>query len=345
MYCIRCGVELEENAEKCPLCETPVPKIENEDMGIYEGEYPFVNINLYELKMKKVKKAVFMSFFTISIISMLEVFFQNIIVYGHIGWAYYVIPSILLFDLMLFVMLNSHSMRQNLFFILVGLTSFLLIIDYGDKRLSWSLGRGIPITLAFCFIGLIFSFVWDKNKKDKIKILNFFLFFVGVFLLILEFIIRKKFSWSIWASIPLFVLNVMLRYAYKSYKEEFERRLQNIFLVNTSFYDLKGEKVYHSLFLGMLIWLRDKYEVKSNGERGHGRYDAMLIPLDKIKPAYIFEFKVSKTIKGLTAKAEEALEQIKEKQYHAGLKEKGISKIYKIGIAFKGKNVKVKYEI
>ncbi|WP_336020379.1 AAA family ATPase [Fusobacterium polymorphum] len=127
--------------------------------------------------------------------------------------------------------------------------------------------------------------------------------------------------------------------------EEFERRLQNIFLVNTSFYDLKGEKVYHSLFLGMLIWLRDKYEVKSNGERGYGRYDAMLIPLDKVKPAYIFEFKVSKTIKGLTAKAEEALEQIKEKQYDAGLKEKGISKIYRIGIAFKGKNVKVKYEV
>ena len=123
MYCIRCGVELEENAEKCPLCETPVPKIENEDMGIYEGEYPFVNINLYELKMKKVKKAVFMSFFTISIISILEVFFQNIIVYGHIGWAYYVIPSILLFDLMLFVILNSHTMRQNLFFIL----SFLFL--------------------------------------------------------------------------------------------------------------------------------------------------------------------------------------------------------------------------
>ena len=127
--------------------------------------------------------------------------------------------------------------------------------------------------------------------------------------------------------------------------EEFERRLQNIFLVNTSFYDLKGEKVYHSLFLGMLIWLRDNYEVKSNGEGGHGRYDAMLIPLDKIKPAYLFEFKVSKTIKGLNAKAEEALTQIKEKQYDAGLKELGISKVYRIGIAFKGKNVKVKYEV
>ncbi|WP_338951443.1 AAA family ATPase [Fusobacterium nucleatum] len=127
--------------------------------------------------------------------------------------------------------------------------------------------------------------------------------------------------------------------------EEFERRLQNIFLVNTSFYDLKGEKVYHSLFLGMLIWLRDKYEVKSNGERGHGRYDAMLIPLDKVRPAYVFEFKVSKTIKVLNAQAEEALEQIKEKQYDVGLKDLRITKIYRIGIAFKGKNVKVKYEI
>ncbi|ERT44104.1 ATP-binding protein [Fusobacterium nucleatum] len=127
--------------------------------------------------------------------------------------------------------------------------------------------------------------------------------------------------------------------------EEFERRLENIFLVNTSFYDLKGEKVYHSLFLGMLIWLRDKYEVKSNGERGYGRYDAMLIPLDKVRPAYVFEFKVSKTIKVLNAKAEEALEQIKEKQYDVGLKDLGITKIYRIGIAFKGKNVKVKYEI
>jgi len=225
MYCIRCGIELEENAEKCPLCETAVPKMENEGNGIYEGEYPFVNINLYELKMKKVRKAIFTAFFTISIISILEVFFQNMIVYGSIGWAYYVIPSILLFDLMLFVLLNSHTLRQNLFFIFVGLTTFLLIIDYGDKTLSWSLGRGIPITVAFCFVGLAFSFVWDKHKSDRIKILNFFLFFVGVFLLMLEFIIRKRFSWSIWASIPLFVLNIMLRYAYKSYKEEFERRL------------------------------------------------------------------------------------------------------------------------
>ena len=127
--------------------------------------------------------------------------------------------------------------------------------------------------------------------------------------------------------------------------DEFGRMLEEIFLINTSFHDLKAESVYHTFLLGMLIWLRDKYEVKSNGERGQGRYDILLLPLDKKKPAFVFEFKVSKTIKGLESKAEEALSQIKEKQYDAGIKELGIDKIYRIGLAFKGKKVKIKYEL
>ena len=127
--------------------------------------------------------------------------------------------------------------------------------------------------------------------------------------------------------------------------KEFGKMLEEIFLINTSFHDLKAESVYHTFLLGMLIWLRDKYEVKSNGERGQGRYDILLLPLDKKKPAFIFEFKVSKTIKGLESKAREALNQIKEKQYDVGIKESGIDKIYRIGLAFKGKKVKIKYEL
>lgn len=225
MYCVKCGVELEEGIEKCPLCQTKIPKIEGLENKNYESEYPKININLYDLKMKKIRKGVFLSFFTISIISILEILFQNLIIYGKLDWGYYAIPSILIFDLLLFIFLNSYKMRANLFLILIGLSSFLLFLDYGDKKFTWSLKRGVPIVITFYLLGFIFSFVWDKYKADKIKIINFFLFFTGIFLLILEFIIRKKFSWSIWAAIPLFVLNIMLRYTYKIYSEEFKRRL------------------------------------------------------------------------------------------------------------------------
>ena len=139
--------------------------------------------------------------------------------------------------------------------------------------------------------------------------------------------------------------NPIMRTLLEGNIEEFGRMLEEIFLINTSFHDLKAESVYHTFLLGMLIWLRDKYEVKSNGERGQGRYDILLLPLDKKKPAFVFEFKVSKTIKGLESKAEEALNQIKEKQYDVGIKESGIDKIYRIGLAFRGKKVKIKYEL
>lgn len=223
MYCVKCGVELEEHQDRCPLCKTKVPK-DLEDKDFVE-EYPMININFYKIKVNKIKKAVFMSFFTISLISILEIFFQNIIIYGNIKWGYYAIPSILLFDLFLFVSLNSYKMRINLMLILIGLVSFLLIIDYGNREITWSLKRGIPIVITFYLLSFIFSFVWDKHKKERIKILNFFIFFIGIFLLILEVILNQKCTWSVWASIPLFVLNIMLRYTYKAYKEEFERRL------------------------------------------------------------------------------------------------------------------------
>ena len=139
--------------------------------------------------------------------------------------------------------------------------------------------------------------------------------------------------------------NPIMRTLLEGNIDEFGRMLEEIFLINTSFHDLKAENIYHTFLLGMLIWLRDKYEVKSNGERGQGRYDILLLPLDKKKPAFVFEFKVSKTIKGLESKAEEALNQIKKKQYDVGIKESGIDKIYRIGLAFKGKKVKIKYEL
>ena len=225
MYCIKCGVELEDGAKRCPLCETPVPEIKGLEEREFVKEYPMININLYEMKMKKVKKAVFLSFFTISIISILEVLVQNLIMYGKLEWGYYAIPSILIFDLGLFIFLDSYRMRTNLFLLLSGFTGYFLLLDFGDKKLTWSLRLGIPIVLALYLISLIFSYVWDKHKSDKLKILNFFIFFVGIFLLILELIISKKMTWSIFSSIPLFILSIMLRYAYKSYKEEFKRRL------------------------------------------------------------------------------------------------------------------------
>ena len=47
------------------------------------------------------------------------------------------------------------------------------------------------------------------------------------------------------------------------------------------------ERFYHGFVLGLLVELRDRYEVKSNRESGYGRYDVMLIPREAPDQAII----------------------------------------------------------
>ena len=105
------------------------------------------------------------------------------------------------------------------------------------------------------------------------------------------------------------------------------------------------ERFYHGFVLGLLVELRDIYEVKSNRESGYGRYDVMLIPKnnDKKYNAIIIEFKVFDSCDESTLEdtAKSALRQIEEKDYDAELVSIGIPKerIRHYGFAFEGKKV------
>lgn len=122
----------------------------------------------------------------------------------------------------------------------------------------------------------------------------------------------------------------------------FEKYLQSILLSSLSYHDTAHEeKLYHNLMLGMILYLDKKYKVLSNREIGLGRYDIALEPKNINDTAYIFEFKVAKNSEDLERKAQEALEQIKDRKYYIGLKDQNFNVLH-IGMAFCGKEVKVK---
>ena len=103
------------------------------------------------------------------------------------------------------------------------------------------------------------------------------------------------------------------------------------------------ERFYHGFVLGLLVELRDRYQIRSNRESGYGRYDVMLTPVTEVDDAIVIEFKVHEPDEEESLKdtVRTALDQIKEKNYDAELLLQGIpaDRIRHYGFAFEGKKV------
>lgn len=103
------------------------------------------------------------------------------------------------------------------------------------------------------------------------------------------------------------------------------------------------ERFYHGFVLGLIVDLAGQYRITSNRESGFGRYDVMMEPLQKDKPAFVLEFKVFNPAKekSLEETVQNALAQIEKKEYDVELTARGIEKerIRHFGFAFKGKTV------
>jgi len=139
---------------------------------------------------------------------------------------------------------------------------------------------------------------------------------------------------------------------------DFEIYLQDILLSSSSYFDASGSKTsysptgiekekyenfYHGLILGIMVSIPDEYYIESNREYGLGRPDIVIIPKDKNKKAYILELKNEYTTSKKTAEdaAKEALQQIKDKKYEEGVRNTGVREVVKIGLGFKGKELKI----
>ena len=139
---------------------------------------------------------------------------------------------------------------------------------------------------------------------------------------------------------------------------EFEKYLKEVLLENVGIFDVSGvykEQFYHGLMLGIILTLKNEYEITSNNFAGKGRYDLLLKPknLEKRKEGIILELKVVNTMENLSEdkifeklenECDIALQQIEDKEYDSVLKNTGVENILKIGIAFFGKEVAVKFD-
>ncbi|MBR3663932.1 MAG: PD-(D/E)XK nuclease domain-containing protein [Desulfovibrio sp.] len=116
--------------------------------------------------------------------------------------------------------------------------------------------------------------------------------------------------------------------------------------IHLVFFDTGGknpDNFYHAFVLGLIVNLKNVYDIYSNRESGLGRYNICMVPKNIHERGIIIEFKTMKPKKekDLKETCANALQQIQDKKYFTILKERGVAShsIYTYGFAFHGKEV------
>ncbi len=129
---------------------------------------------------------------------------------------------------------------------------------------------------------------------------------------------------------------------------EFKNYLSDYIMQTGSFFEFNSktsEQIFHVFILGLVVGLRDNYYIHSNQESGLGRFDVIFIPKDNKRRGILLEFKTSTAVELLLEKAQEALEQIKDRRYIETFKQHGVGSVLAIGLAFYGKQVELVHEV
>ena len=142
--------------------------------------------------------------------------------------------------------------------------------------------------------------------------------------------------------------------------EKFSADLKELFDHTVSVHDIgqSPEAFYHGLMIGLTASLHGSplYEIRSNRESGKGRYDYAIIAKESQNLSILMEFKRVQVGEGKTLSplkeenllkqtAEEALTQITQKAYYAEIKQRGLTRLLKIGLAFSGKKFFLVHEV
>lgn len=211
MYCVRCGVELADTESRCPLCGTVVyyPELQQK-----EGE------RLYPKKDRpRQSKSRWLPiiFSTVTLLAMVIILLCNLQISGAVTWSGFVLGALILGYVI--AVLPTWFLKPNpVIFVPCGFAATALYLLYISVITEgrWFLCFALPVTGG---IGLIVTAVVTLLryvKKGKLYIFGAASMLLGIFVLVIEWLIHTAFhgsgmvGWSLYPLVVLVVLGGLL---------------------------------------------------------------------------------------------------------------------------------------
>ena len=212
MYCVYCGVKLQDGAEECPLCHTPV--MIRQDPGT-------AGKNLYSDRLPEAEKnhgrplAVWM-LTTVMIAVCLGCLIYCLRTFYEVSWSGYVLTGSALAWITLLFPLLFRRYRPMIFLPVdfACIAGFLLYVCLKNGG-HWFLSFAFPVTGITCALTLFGVVIFRYIRQGRLRLLGLFLVLTGLSLMLVEFFQHITFGtpmfvWSLYCVCSFGALGLFL---------------------------------------------------------------------------------------------------------------------------------------
>ena len=195
MYCVYCGVKLQDGAKECPLCKTPVMIAQapgTEEKNLYSDRLP-------EPEKRNGVALVVWLLTTVIIAVCLGCLVFCLRTRGEAAWSGYVLMGAGMIWIMLLFPLLFRRYRPMIFLPLsfISLACFLLYICVKNGE-NWFLPFAFPVTGIACVLTLLGVAIFRYIRQGRLRLLGLYLVLIGVSFMLIEFFQHITFGTPMW---------------------------------------------------------------------------------------------------------------------------------------------------
>lgn len=210
MYCVNCGVKLQDGAAKCPLCHTPA----------WHPEGGAVNTRLYSDQLPEVSYHRRYAVFSIITAAMLALCLACLIfcleTYGMVFWSGYVMLSLAAVWIIFLLPLVFRKWEPLIFLpidfaAICGLLLYICLYTKGH----WFLSFAFPVVMIVMLLTLTAVVLYRYIKKGTLYVTGGLFIAIGLSFMLVEFFLhitfgRPMFLWSLYCVTAFCLLGMFL---------------------------------------------------------------------------------------------------------------------------------------
>ena len=194
MYCVYCGVKLQDGAKECPLCHTPVvcvPMPDTESRSLYSDRLP--------AEEKNGRTLVIWLLTTVMAAVCLGCLIFCLRTLHAVAWSGYVLMSAALIWITLLFPLLFRRYRPMIFLPVdfVCLAGFLLYICLKNGE-NWFLSFAFPVTGIVGILTLLGVAIFRYIRQGRLRLLGLYLVLIGTSFMLIEFFQHITFGTPMW---------------------------------------------------------------------------------------------------------------------------------------------------